>query len=257
MSAPECAVAAAEVAIVTGAARGIGAVTAKLLAARGVSVVAVDRDEGELAGTVASIRAPRGAGTGIGCDVTSADQVTSMVRRAVGEFGHVDVLVNCAGVTRDRLLLTMTDDEWDATVEVNLGGTILCSRVVGEHMKRRRSGHIVNFSSVAADGNAGQANYATAKAAITGFTRALAAEFGPFGVTVNAVAPGFVATAMVDDLADRLNVDRQAFLDRAGAATALGRVASATDIAGVVAFLAGPRSGYVTGQTVYATGGDR
>jgi 3-oxoacyl-[acyl-carrier protein] reductase/novobiocin biosynthesis protein NovJ len=254
MSAPECAGAATAVAIVTGAARGIGAVTAKLLAARGVSVVAVDRDEGELAGTVAALGS---TGTGIGCDVTSADQVTSMARRAVGEFGYVDVLVNCAGVTRDRLLLTMTDDEWDATVDVNLGGTIRCSRIVGEHMKRRRSGHIVNFSSVAADGNAGQANYATAKAAITGFTRALAAEFGPFGVTVNAVAPGFVATAMVDDLADRLNVDRQAFLDRAGAATALGRVASATDIAGVVAFLAGPRSGYVTGQTVYATGGDR
>jgi 3-oxoacyl-[acyl-carrier protein] reductase/novobiocin biosynthesis protein NovJ len=245
------------VAVVTGAARGIGAATAKLLAADGVAVVAVDRNASDLAETVVAIHALGGRGTGLGCDVTSAGQVTSMVRRAVGEFGHVDILVNCAGVTHDRLVLTMTDEEWDTTVDVSLGGTIRCSRAVGEHLKQRRRGHIVNFSSVAADGNAGQANYATAKAAITGFTRALAAELGPFGVTVNAVAPGFVATAMVADLADRLGVDRQAFLDRAGASTALGRVGSAADIAGVVAFLAGPKSGYVTGQTVYAAGGDR
>ncbi|MEU0537126.1 SDR family oxidoreductase [Amycolatopsis tolypomycina] len=245
------------VALVTGAAGGIGAVTAQLLAAGGFRVVAVDRDEDGVAGTVAAIRALGGAATGLGCDVTSAGQVTSTVNRAERESGPVDVLVNCAGVTRDRLLLTMTDEEWDTAVDVNLGGTIRCSRVVGERMKRRRRGHIVNFSSVAADGNAGQANYATAKAAVAGFTRALAAELGPFGVTVNAVAPGFVATAMVAELADRLAVDRQAFLDRAGAATALGRVGSAADIAGVVAFLAGPGAGYVTGQTVYATGGDR
>ncbi|MEU2929332.1 3-oxoacyl-ACP reductase FabG [Streptomyces sp. NPDC007251] len=243
------------VAVVTGAGRGIGAAVAARLAATGASVAVVDRTEDDTADTVAAVRATGATALGLGCDVAVADQVRAAAHEVVGAFGRLDALVNCAGVTRDRLLLTMDDDEWDTALDVNLGGTVLWCQAAAGQMRRQRSGHIVNFASVAADGNPGQTNYAAAKAAVTGFTRDLAAELGPYGVTVNAVAPGFVATPMVDALAERLGADRAQFLDRAAAESALGRVGSVEDIAAVVAFLAGPDSGFVTGQTVYVDGG--
>jgi novobiocin biosynthesis protein NovJ len=244
------------VAVVTGAARGIGAATATHLATR-ASVVVVDRTESDTADTVAAIRAAGGTALGLGCDVAAADQVATAVRQVIDTFGHVDVLVNCAGVNQDRLLLTMSDDEWDTVVDVNLGGSMRWSLAVGQHMKQRQRGRIILFSSVAASGNAGQTNYATAKAAISGFTRTLAAEFGVHGITVNAVAPGFVMTPMVDDLAQRLGVELSTFLSEAAARSAVGRVGSVEDIASTVAFLAGPESGYLTGQTICVDGGRR
>lgn len=249
----------AETAVVTGAGRGIGAATAKRLAGPGERawVAVVDRAESDTAGTVAAIRADGGRALGVGCDVADPDRVAAAAAQIIDAFGHVDVLVNCAGATCDRLLLTMSDEEWDAVVDVNLGGSMLWSLALGAHMKQRGSGRIVNFGSVAAEGSAGQTNYATAKAAIAGFTRMLAAELGRHGVTVNTVAPGFVATPMMDDLIQRLGVERDAFLHEAADQTALGRVAAPEEIAGIVAFLAGPESGYLTGQTIHVEGGRR
>lgn len=245
------------VAMVTGAVRGIGAATARWFAQAGAAVVVVDRSAAEIDESVADVRALGGRALGVCCDVADPAQVTAAVDRALASFGHIDVLVNCAGITRDRLLLTMSDEEWDSVLDVNLGGTLRCSLAVGEHMRKRGRGRIVNFSSVAAEGNPGQSNYAAAKAAIAGLTRALAAELGPHGITVNAVAPGFVATAMVDDLVRRLGVDRQEFLGEVAGQAALGRIGSVDDIAGVVAFLASSESGYLTGETVSVRGGRR
>lgn len=245
----------AGVAVVTGAGRGIGAATSRRLSAAGLSVAVVDRTELDTADTVAAVTAAGGTAMGVGCDVAVADEVDAAVRRVNEVLGPVDVLVNCAGVTRDRLLLTMGDDDWDTVMDVNFGGTVHWCRAVAGQMKQRGGGRIVNFSSVAADGNAGQANYAAAKAAVSGFTRTLAAELGPYGVTVNAVAPGFVATPMVDELAERLGADREAFLAEAATRSALGRVGAAEEIGDVVAFLAGSASAYVTGQTLVVDGG--
>ncbi|ACU71635.1 short-chain dehydrogenase/reductase SDR [Catenulispora acidiphila DSM 44928] len=245
------------VAVVTGAARGIGAAVALRLAAGGATVVVVDREERDTAGTVAAVRRAGGRALGIGCDVAVAAEVRTAMLRIAAAYGRLDILVNCAGVTRDRLLLAMDDPEWDTVLDVSLGGTMRWSLAAAELMKHRGTGRIVTFSSVAADGNPGQSNYATAKAALAGFTRALASELGPHGITVNAVAPGFVATPMVAELADRLGVDREAFLKEAASHAAVGRVGTVDDIAAVVAFLTGRDSGYLTGQTVSVDGGRR
>jgi novobiocin biosynthesis protein NovJ len=247
----------APVAMVTGAGRGIGAATAERLAAEGMAVIVVDRAEQDTTATVAAIRAAGGRASGFGCDVSVAHAVTAMVASAVAEFGRVDVLVNSAGINQDRLLLTMSDQEWDTVLDVNLGGTMRCSFAVGRHMRRQGHGRIINFGSVAARGNAGQTNYATAKGAITGFTRTLAAELGPHGVTVNAIAPGFVATPMVDELAERLGVDRDTVRRDAARSSAVGRIGTPQEIAAMVAFVARPESGYLTGETVHVEGGRR
>lgn len=243
------------VAIVTGAGRGIGAATAARLAADGAAVVVLDRIEDDTTGTVAAIKAAGGRAIGVACDVTSADQVDAAVDRAVTEFGRVDVLVNNAGVIRDNLLFMMSEQDWDTVVDVHLRGAYLCSRAARTHMVRQRSGRIVNLSSIAALGNQGQANYSTAKAAVQGLTRTLAAELGPHGITVNAIAPGFVATAMTDETAGRMGVAPDEFRRTAAERIPLRRVGSPDDIAGVVAFLAGADASYVTGQTIYVDGG--
>jgi len=245
------------VAMVTGGGRGIGAATAERLASEGMAVIVVDRAEQDTTATVSAIRAAGGRAGGYGCDVAVAHGVTAMVASAVEEFGHVDVLVNCAGVNQDRLLLTMSDQEWDTVLDVNLGGTMRCSYAVGRHMRRQGHGRIVNFGSVAARGNAGQTNYAAAKGAIAGFTRTLAAELGPHGVTVNAIAPGFVATPMVDELTERLGVDGDAVLREAAMSAAVGRIGTPEEIAAAVAFVTRPDAGYLTGETIHIEGGRR
>jgi 3-oxoacyl-[acyl-carrier protein] reductase len=244
-------------AIVTGAAQGIGAATARRLAGEGAQVAVVDLTEDRAAGTVAAIRAGGAAAVPIGCDVSRADEADACVDKAVAEFGRIDILVNNAGVTRDNLVFKMSEDDWDVVLGVNLKGVFLMSRAAQRHMVPARYGKIVNLSSVSALGNRGQANYAAAKAGVQGLTATLAAEVGPYGINVNAVAPGYVATAMTDATADRLGVTPQQAQDAAAAQIPLRRVAQPDDIAAVIAFLASDDAGYITGQTLYINGGLR
>ncbi|MFF1920153.1 3-oxoacyl-ACP reductase FabG [Streptomyces sp. NPDC058221] len=247
--------AADTVAIVTGAGRGIGAATAERLAREGAAVAVIERIEADTAVTVSSIRAAGGRCVGIGCDVTASDQVDAAIDRTAEEFGRLDILVNNAGVTRDNLFFMMSDEDWDTVIDVHLHGAVRAARAARPHMMRQGSGRIINLSSIAALGNPGQANYATAKAAVQGLTRTLAVELGPHGITVNAVAPGFIATAMTDDTARRLGTDPVNFREKAALRVPLRRVGSPLDIAGVVAFLASADAAYLTGQTIYVDGG--
>ena len=258
MSEPEGASAAAlggQVALVTGAGRGIGAATAHRLAVDGAAVAVVDLHEDDTADTVTRIRSDGGTAIGIGCDVVASDQVEAAVDRAVAELGGLHILINNAGITRDNLLFRMSDEDWDAVIAVHLRGAFLFSRATQRHLVTQRFGRIVNLSSTSALGNRGQANYSAAKAGIQGFTRALAIELGPFAVTVNAVAPGFVATAMIDATARRLGTSPERFREAVADTVPLRRIGTPEDVAGVIAFLVGPDASYVTGQTIYVDGG--
>jgi 3-oxoacyl-[acyl-carrier protein] reductase len=243
------------VALVTGAGRGIGAATAHRLAADGAAVAVVDLHEDDTADTVARIRAAGRSAIGIGCDVTQSDQVEAAVERAAAELGGLHILVNNAGITRDNLLFRMSDEDWDAVIAVHLRGAFLFSRATQRHLVAQRFGRIVNLSSTSALGNRGQANYSAAKAGVQGFTRALAIELGPFGVTVNAVAPGFVSTEMTDASARRLGTSPEQFREAVADSVPLRRIGTPDDVAGVIAFLVGPDAAYVTGQTIYVDGG--
>ncbi|WP_280338513.1 3-oxoacyl-ACP reductase FabG [Nocardia neocaledoniensis] len=244
-------------AFVTGAARGIGAATAARLAADGCAVAVVDRDTDAAVLTAGRINAAGGTAIGIGCDVADEDSVAAAVARTVTDLGSLDVLVNNAGVLRDNLLFKMSVDDWDTVMAVHLRGAFLCSRAAQKHMVDNGGGAIVNTSSVSALGNRGQANYAAAKAGIQGLTRTLAMELGPFGIRVNAVAPGFIVTEMTAATAARVGVSAEELQAKTAAVTPLRRVGAPADIANVVAFLASDQAGFVTGQTLYVDGGRR
>ncbi|KAF0847161.1 3-oxoacyl-ACP reductase FabG [Nocardia caishijiensis] len=244
-------------AFVTGAARGIGAATAARLAEDGCAVAVVDLDPDAAVMAAGKINASGGTAIGIGCDVADETQVAEAVARTVTDLGSLDVLVNNAGVLRDNLLFKMSLDDWDTVLAVHLRGAFLCSRAAQKHMVDNRSGAIVNTSSVSALGNRGQANYAAAKAGIQGLTRTLAMELGPFGIRVNAVAPGFIATEMTAATAERMGVRAEDLQAKTAEITPLRRVGTPADIANVVAFLASDDAGFVTGQTLYVDGGRR
>jgi 3-oxoacyl-[acyl-carrier protein] reductase len=194
-------------------------------------------------------------GIAIACDVTDRGQVEAMVARTVKEYGKLDILVACAGITRDNLLYKMTDEDWDAVIDTHLKGTFLCARAAQRHMVEQKYGKMVFLSSTSALGNRGQANYSAAKAGLQGMARTLAIELGPFNVNVNSVAPGFVETRMTRATSERLGIDFEAFKIGAASQIPLRRVGQPEDIASVIAFLCSDDSSFVSGQTIYVRGG--
>lgn len=237
---------AQQVALVTGASRGIGAAVADRLA-QNFRVIGTATSEGGASAITERLQSHGGVGKVL--NVTDGDQIQSLVKEITSEFGAPVVLVNNAGITRDQLLLRMSDDDWDAIMETNLKGVFRVTKACLRGMMKAKSGRIINITSVIGSiGNAGQANYAAAKAGIIGFTKSLAREVGSRSITANCVAPGFIDTDMTRALDDSA---RESLL----AGVPLGRLGDADDIAQAVAFLASPAAGYITGETLHVNGG--
>jgi len=243
------------IAIVTGSARGIGAATARRLATDGMAVAVLDLDEAACAGTVKEIADAGGRALAVGADVSKSDQVARAVERVAEELGEPTVLVNNAGVIRDNLLFKMTDDDWDTVLGVHLRGAFLMTRAVQKYMVDQRYGRIVNLSSSSALGNRGQVNYSAAKAGMQGFTKTLAIELGPFGITANAVAPGFIATDMTAATAARVGMSFEDFQAAAAARIPVRRPGQPTDVAHTISFLVSEGASFVSGQVIYVAGG--
>ena len=243
------------VAIVTGAARGIGAATAKRLAADGMAVAVLDLDAATCGDTVDAITAAGGRALAVAADVSQPDQVEAAVGKVVSELGPPAVLVNNAGVIRDNLLFKMSVDDWDTVLGVHLRGAFLMSKASQKHMVDQRFGRIVNLSSSSALGNRGQVNYSAAKAGMQGFTKTLAIELGQFGVTANAVAPGFIATDMTAATAARVGMGFEDFQAAAATQIPVRRVGQPDDVAHVISFLCSEGAGFVSGQVIYVAGG--
>jgi 3-oxoacyl-[acyl-carrier protein] reductase len=246
---------AQRVAIVTGAARGIGAATARRLAADGMAVAVLDLDAANCAGTVDAITGAGGRAFAVGADVSQADQVETAVGKVAAELGPPAVLVNNAGVIRDNLLFKMSENDWDTVLGVHLRGAFLMSRAAQKHMVDQRFGRIVNLSSSSALGNRGQVNYSAAKAGLQGFTKTLAIELGPFGITANAVAPGFIVTDMTAATAARIGMPFDDFQAAAASQIPVRRVGQPEDVGNVISFLCSEGAGFVSGQVIYVAGG--
>jgi len=237
------------VALVTGGGRGIGRAVALKLAAAGASVVVNDISE-ETAGAVADeVKALGRPSLAIAADVSSATDVTRLIETAIEKFGQIDILVNNAGIARDQLLLRMSEEDWDRVINIDLKSVFLCTKAALRHMLKARKGRIINMASIVGlVGNPGQANYASAKAGVIGFTRSIAKEVASRSITVNAIAPGFIDTDMTKGLAEK---QRQELMS----SIPLGRLGTPEDVADAVAFLASDAAAYITGQVLAVDGG--
>ncbi len=239
-----------KVAIVTGSSRGIGAEIAKLLARQGAKVVVNHRSSPEESLEVDSfIKNNGGESTIIQADVSQSGEAQALIKSTLDSYGQIDILINNAGITRDTLIMMMKDDDWDLVLKTNLTSVYYCSKAAVRHMMKRRTGRIINITSVVAlAGQAGQTNYAASKAGIIGFTKALAREVGPRNITVNAVAPGFIPTTMTNSLP-------QEMIETVIKNTPLGRLGQAKDVAQAVVFLASDEAAFITGQILTVDGG--
>ena len=243
------------IAIVTGAARGIGAGTARRLAADGLAVAVLDLHEADGASTVAEIEKAGGKAIAVGADVSNAEQVQAAVDTVAAELGEPTVLVNNAGVTRDNLIFKMSENDWDTVIGVHLRGAFLMTRATQKYMVAAKWGRVVNLSSTSAVGNRGQVNYSAAKAGMQGFTKTLAIELGKYGVTANAIAPGFIVTDMTASTAARLGLSFEDFQAAAAQGIPVQRVGQPEDIANAVSFFVSDAAGFVSGQVLYVAGG--
>src|SRR6266581_4753554 len=245
------------VAFITGAGRGIGAATALKMAEEGARVTLADVDTEGCQQVAAEIGRLGSEGLVLQCNVTDNAMVEDAVDKTASHFGRLDILVNNAGVVRDNLLFKMSEDDWDTVMGVHLKGAFLCSRAAQAYMVNQKYGRIVSLSSTSALGNRGQANYSSAKAGLQGFTRTLAIELGPFGITVNAVAPGFIDTEMTRSTARRQGLDPDEVIAHASKTIAVRRVGQPRDVANVICFLSSEEAGFVSGQIIYVAGGPR
>jgi len=236
-------------ALVTGAAQGIGRDIALGLAADGAEVAICDVNLEAAQKTAADIEAKGRKSLALKANVASSADVTAMVDQVVEKFGRIDILVNNAGITRDGLILRMKDEDWDLVLSINLKGAFLCTKSALKYMSKQRSGTIINIASiVGVMGNAGQANYVASKAGLIGLTKTIAREYANRNVTANAVAPGFIDTAMTQALTEQVRTDLAKQIP-------LGRLGSSEDVANAVRFLASPAAAYITGQVIHVNGG--
>ncbi len=238
-----------QIALVTGASRGIGAAIAKALGAQGATVIGTATSISGAEAITTALKAANVKGMGLALDVTQPEQVDAVLKQIAELYGDVNILVNNAGITKDTLLMRMKDEDWDAVLNTNLKSVFRMSQAVLRPMMKARQGRIINISSVVGHmGNAGQTNYAAAKAGMTGFTKSLAAEVGSRGITVNCVAPGFIETDMTAELPEDIKTQMLARVP-------LARLGNVDEIAATVAFLASPNAAYITGETIHVNGG--
>ena len=242
------------VALVTGGARGIGLATAKRLVAEGARVAIADIDEEVARQAAAGIAESGGRAVGIGCDVSSKPEVEAMVAQTVSQLSRLDILVTCAGLIRDNLVHKMSEEDWDLVIDTHLKGSFLCAQAAQTVMVPQRSGRIILISSTSALGNRGQANYSAAKMGIQGLARTLALELGRYEITVNVVAPGFIATRMTEATAERMGITFEQMSQGFAATNPIARIGEPEDVAAAIAFFASADASYVTGQTLYVRG---
>jgi 3-oxoacyl-[acyl-carrier protein] reductase len=243
------------VAVVTGAARGIGAAEAVRLAREGARIAIFDISSDHLSETLWRVKEEGGEALPVVCDVTNSQRVKESMAHVVDHFGQIDILVNNAGVLRDNLLFRMTDDDWDTVLDIHLKGSFICSREAQRFMVKQRYGKILMTSSITALGNRGQSNYSAAKAGLQALARTLAIELGPFNINVNVVAPGWIVTDMLRQMAERMETSLEALENDISKSIALRRLGRPEDIANVVAFLVSDEASYINGQTIYVSGG--
>lgn len=245
------------VAMITGASRGIGFAAARRFAREGARVCMADIDEEGLHRAEESLRGEGLEGFGLRVDVTDRAQVESAVEETVRRYGRLDILVNNAGVIRDNLLFKMSDEDWQTVMDVHLKGAFYCSRAAQRVMVGQKYGRIINISSTSALGNRGQANYSAAKAGLQGFTKTLAIELGKFGITVNAVAPGFIETEMTRATAARMGMNFEQFVEEVKKQIPVGRIGRPEDVAEALLFFASEEASFVNGQVLYVAGGPK